>query len=579
MYRMNYHISYNNPHSHYIDIELHIENHAHDELFLQLPAWRPGRYELAHYAKNILRFDVSTPDGKALLSHKVSKDRWRVETGHTASIIVRYNYYAYQMDAGASYLDEHQLYLNFINCLVYAEGRMEETCQVRLQLPDTYRIACGLKQVEHHTLQARDYYQLVDSPMIASATLQHLAYQVHNSTFHIWLQDVAGIDTHKWIEPFRAFTKAQIEMFGSFPEPDYHFLFQILPYRHYHGVEHQNSTVITLGPDYKIETQAMFNDLMGISSHELFHTWNVIRIRPAEMLPYNFTGENYFRTGFVAEGLTTYYGDLFLARAGVYSREQYLEEINKLLKRHFDNPGRLNMSVADSSYDLWLDGYVPGIPGRKVSIYNEGAIAALLLDLELRRSSHNVRSLDDVMRLLWQRHGVEMKGYTYDDYRNIVEEVAGADMALYFEECIEGHIDLLPRLEQALSYVGLSLTRQEARAPLESLLGCRCILKDGKTMVDSLAPGSPAIAMLSKGDELVALAGRRVEANADELFFFYLNTTPAEAVTVHVFRDNRLTEVLLPLGHERYFVQYLVAAWPEADKEHLTNQRLWLGQY
>jgi predicted metalloprotease with PDZ domain len=578
MHRMNYHISYTNPHSHFVDIELRIENHSGQELFLHLPAWRPGRYELAHYAKNIQRFEVSTSEGKALPHQKVSKDRWKVETGSSSAIVVKYNYYAYQMDAGASYLDEHQLYLNFINCLVYAEGRMEEPCRLTLQLPETYRIACGLTQVEHHTLEARDYYQLVDSPMIASATLQHGAYQVQGSTFHIWVQDVAGIDTHKWIEPFRAFTKAQIEMFGSFPEPDYHFLFQILPYRHYHGVEHQNSTVITLGPDYKIETQAMVKDLMGISSHELFHTWNVIRIRPAEMLPYNFTGENYFRTGFVAEGLTTYYGDLFLARAGVLSREQYFEEIHKLLKRHFDNPGRLNMSVADSSYDLWLDGYVPGIPGRKVSIYNEGAIAALLLDLELRRSSQNKRSLDDVMRLLWQRHGKDMIGYTFDDYRNIVEEVAGADMTHYFEECIEGRIDLLAKLEEALAYMGISLARQESLSPLESLLGCRCILKDGKILVDTMAPGSPAVAMLSKGDELVALGGRRVEANADELFAFYLATTPAETLTIHIFRDNQLREILLPLGAQLYYPYYQLVSWADEGSGQLYSQQLWLGQ-
>ena len=199
------------------------------------------------------------------------------------------------------------------------------------------------------------------------------------------------------------------------------FLYQLLPYKHYHGVEHQNSTVITLGPAELLMTEALYKEFLGVSCHELFHAWNIKSIRPAEMQPYDYSRENYFRTCYVAEGVTTYYGEYLLARAGVRTAAQYFEELNAVLRKHFDDRGRDNLSLADASMDLWLDGYKPGVPDRKVSVYHKGALVALLLDLTLRRLSQHQRSLDDVMRRLYQEFGQTGIGYTEADYQRIVD--------------------------------------------------------------------------------------------------------------------------------------------------------------
>jgi predicted metalloprotease with PDZ domain len=291
--------------------------------------------------------------------------------------------------------------------------------------------------------------------MIASASLQHYTYKVQSTTFHIWVQGDCMLDWEQVTTDFRKFTEVQMEMMQGFPCSDYYFLFHWLPFQHYHGVEHQNSTVITLGPASQAE--ALYADMLGISSHELFHTWNVIRIRPAELLPYDFTKENYFPTGFVAEGITTYYGDLFLVRAGVFSVEAYLKELSQTLNKHFKLGNRSSLSLIDSSFDLWLDGYTMGAPGRKVSIYNKGALAALILDLEIRRLTKNARSLDDVIRELWKQFGDMQSGYTLQDYQQIVEAVAGQNYQAYFDECIYGTTPLQDRASRALGYVGCEL--------------------------------------------------------------------------------------------------------------------------
>ncbi len=211
-----------------------------------------------------------------------------------------------------------------------------------------------------------------------------------------------------------------------------------------------------LGPDD--EGEGLYNDLLGVSSHELFHAWNAIRIRPQELLPYDFTQENYFPTCFVVEGCTTYYGDLFLRRASVFNDELYVKELQVYMKRHFEHSRHAAQSLLESSWDLWLDGYEKGIPERKVSVYHKGALVALILDLYLRKKTDHERSLDDVMRLLWQRFGRPFVGYVYQDYQAVVEEVAGESLDWYWAECIAGTTPLENRLNEALAFIGLQMT-------------------------------------------------------------------------------------------------------------------------
>src|SRR5690606_35838799 len=218
---------------------------------------------------------------------------WAIELEGVNSVTIHYQYYAHQMDGGGSVVDDTQVYINFINCLLYADGQMDKPCQVQLSLPEHYIIACGLEQ-EGQLLMADSYYHLVDSPLMASPTIQKLSYSVAGYDFHIWINGDWHPDPNKLLPAFKAFTKVQISIMEGFPCPEYHFMFQILPYRFYHGVEHFNSTVIVLGPSESMDTTESMENLLGVSSHELFHTWNVIRIRPKEMLPYAFDRENYF---------------------------------------------------------------------------------------------------------------------------------------------------------------------------------------------------------------------------------------------------------------------------------------------
>ena len=572
-----YHVSFENPLTFYLQIQLMVEvpADAPSSLAFQLPAWRPGRYELQNFGQKIQRVDFSDAETDEPLPYrKVTKDRWEVSGAAGRSVRVRYNFYAHQMDAGGSWLDETQLYLNPVQALMYAEGHQDLPCQLTLVVPPDWRLACGLPQSKPNVLEAKNFDQLADAPLIASPTIQHQQYEAGGLPFHVWAQgEEALVNWPRLLADFKAFSEEQLTLFGGFPVQEYHFLNQFLPYQHYHGVEHHNSTVITLGPAELLMHEALYKELLGVSCHELFHTWNIKAIRPAEMQPYDYARENYFRTCYIAEGITTYYGEYLLARSHVRTPAQYFEELNTVLRKHYADAGGQNLSLADASMDLWLDGYKPGVPDRKVSVYHKGALTALLLDLTLRQLHGHARSLDDVMRRLYEDFGKTGLGYTDEDYARIVREVAGRKMQVYFDKFINGTAPLQEPLDKALHTVGCQLVAYENASASEGLFGFRTLVKNERTEVTYIWPNSPAAAVLTVDDEIVAINGRRVELNLQSLL-----STGLPLYEVAVFRQNRLVlvELLAQVG-TNFGPRYAVEKLAEADEAQKAGYQKWLG--
>ncbi len=544
-------VAYQLPHKHLIDFALHIPTKGADTLRLQLPVWRPGRYELQNFVRNIQRIYAVSETGEPLPLHRVARNTWELTTKGAKKATLHYNYFAKQLDAGGSWLDEQLLYINWINCVFYVEGRISEPYELQLHLPEDYRISCGLLQTALHRLYAADFYELVDAPMLASAYLQHRSYRVEgwDADFHIWFYGECLPDWQQIITDFQKFTKAQLELFGDFPATDFHFQFIIAPWQIYHGVEHRNSTIIVLGPDTDFQEQYFYDHILGIASHELFHFWNVIRIRPKELTPYDFTKEIYFPTGFVVEGLTTFYGDYMLYRSGVWTFERFLEEINAELKKYAENFGRKIMSLADASLDLWTGGYAAGIPHRKISIYNEGSLAALLLHLWLLDATAGKKSLDDVMRLLWQNYGKEGIGYTLDDYKKVVSQVASRPMDEYFDRYIEGTDDLADAISTLAHWIYCEAERVPAQHAWERRFGLSLQKQTGHLSVAQVIPDSPADKVLAIKDKILSVNDLVIQDLAE--MSLIMEHLPVIKLTVN--RDERVHQVILEADGQHYF--------------------------
>ncbi|MEQ8925781.1 MAG: hypothetical protein RLO81_08190 [Fulvivirga sp.] len=247
-----------------------------------------------------------------------------------------------------------------------------------------------------------------------------------------------------------------------------------------------------------------------MSSHELFHAWNILKIRPKEMMPYDFGKAPVFPTGFVAEGFTTYYGDLFLVQSGVFDYQWYFNELSTLFQRHFHNGGRLNNSVVDSSLDLWVDGYQVGAPNKKSSIYVEGAMVALTLDLMIRSKFNSRKSLNDVMSVLWNDFAKKDIGYSINDIQLICEDVYEESLSQYFEENVYGVKDKTELISKLLKEVGCELSIKSNENLLEGYLGLKTAEQDGTLVVMSIEEKSLGEKHFSFKDKIKKIDGELV---------------------------------------------------------------------
>ena len=498
---IHYTISCPNPASQFLRIDLKFSFQAGENIRLQLPAWRAGRYQIANYAQNLRGLTAETQGGQAVSLQKITKDCWSLEVEETTAIHLSYDYWAGKMDAGSAWVDDQQVYVNLVNCCFEIMGRSEEAFELQLDLPNYPKQILTLKQTGTSTWMAENYQVLADATVLAAKKVEQETYAIGNTRFHAWFHGEIHFDRSRFIDQFRAFSSRMIADFGSFPEEEYHFIFQLLPYPHYHGVEHRRGTVITFGPASSLAEEEAQEELLGISCHELYHAWNVCRIRPKEFLPYAFSKETYTQAGLVLEGVTTYFGDLYLLKSGAYDLPTYLRHLEKIVQREAAHFGWKNASIEESSIDLWLDGYVTGIPDRKVNIYSRGALLSLCLDVILLQEGS---SLAQVMKGMWESFGLPFKGYEVQDFEKQIAAKARnpEKITRFFDAYVRGKADLYPVLEDCFNALGIEIQKTLSENTLLNQVG---IQLNGQQVVQQIHPESKAYQHLMVHDQLLNL--------------------------------------------------------------------------
>ena len=564
---INYNISYQNPHKHLIDFELITSTKNKEKIQFQLSAWRPGRYQLADFAQNIISWQAYNEKDEKLSFKKITKDLWEVECKNCNEIKIIYNFYANQLDAGSCYLDEYQLYINPVHCMFYITDRMNDEYRLNMNLPNDYTIASSMIQTGN-ILIVKGYDLLAESPIICSNSLQHDTYCINGITFNLWFQGKCQPNWEKLKKDFTAFTKSQIHHFGGFPVDEYHFFFQITPYRSYHGVEHTKNTVLLLGPGNEIMDKR-YEDLLGVCSHELYHTWNIKAIRPIEMYPYDYTKENYFRTGFVAEGVTTYMGDLMLYNSGVFNWKEFVKTQNQNLERHLMNYGRYNLSVADSGFDNWLDGYKLGAPNRKISIYPDAALCMLMVDIEIIKNSNGKNSLHSVMKELYQEFALKSRGYSENDFENLCVKYGGAKVEEIFKNHIYGTKNYIPSLENALNLVGIELKEKKNANLTAQYFGFVAVKENKKLIIKKVEPNSETDKNeIAVEDEITEVNGKKIKNNFSDTL-----RDCKKMVKFKIKKKFSEKEITLTIGN--YYKLLELVKIKEPSKKQLKFRKIW----
>jgi predicted metalloprotease with PDZ domain len=568
---MEYQLTFDHENQQFISIELFIDVKT-EETTVQLPTWRPGRYQEADFAKNVKGFKVFNDDGKSVGFSKTNKTTWLIDSSNTKTINVSYKYYAVELNAGSSFLNAEQLYINPVNCFLFVKDQVDELHTVSIKLPQHWQYAGPLKY-DNNQFTASSYDELADSPFICSPNLQYRKYTVQEVDFYIWFNGIIKPEWDRLIDDFKAFTLKQIEKFTEFPTQEYHFLIQILPYKGYHGVEHKKCTVITLGPSYDVFGK-LYKELLGVSSHELYHTWNVKAIRPIEMYPYDFVRPNYTKLGYVAEGVTTYQGDLMLFKSGVFSLKQYLKELAQQFQKHFDNFGRFNYSVGESSWDTWLDGYELGIPGRKVSIYTEGCLLAFALDVLILKATDRTRNLDVVMRALYFNHALKNKGITENEYLAAINNTTGEDFSWFFDQYYNGTKAYETLLMDCLDDLGLSLESKPSKDYVAAFLGVKGLYVNDGLKVKIIYPGSGAdLSGMMVDDTIVAVNSIKINRDLDRWLQFFHDD---EILLTLYTSQGILKQVKVPHTNRTYFRNYEIIKLSKLEKPQQNMFDAWI---
>lgn len=597
-----YRIRIHDAHAHLFEVTLLVLRPDPAGQRLALPVWIPGSYLVREFARNIIEIHAETVVSRKWRAHaleKLDKNTWRAAPC-LGVLCVTYLVYAWDPSVRAAHLDATHAFFNGTSVFLRVVGQDHLPHEVEIVKParspqSRWRVATTLEEATAERYgfgiyRAGDYDELVDHP-VEIGTFELGSFSTAGASHDIVITGrVPNLDMARLGHDLQRICHAQIALFEPTrpraPFKRYAFLMNVLS-EGYGGLEHRSSTaLVTTRRGLPVMGESGMSDayftFLGLASHEYFHSWNVKRIKPAAFVPYNFDRENYTSLLWVFEGFTSYYDDLMLARCGLISELRYLQTLAKTIADVRRGSGRKRQSVAESSFDAWIKYYRPDENSLNAvaSYYKKGALVALALDLTLRLASRGRRSLDDVMRALWERYGRTFysggaEGLAEDGFARLAREATGVDITRVVRQWAYGTVD--PPLEALLRPFGVSLTMSTEGAPGPAgsdrhvTLGIKCKGEGGLCRISSISESSVAHkAGLAAGDYLMALDGLRVPGDGPAgLLERY---APGQQIDAHVFRRDEL--LIVPLTLEaRVPDECTLAVMPGANR----LRRSWLG--
>lgn len=543
---VSYRVSFDHVQAHYVDVEMSIVPPEAGDIELFMPVWTPGSYLVREYAQHLDRVTATDHEDKSLQVDKLTKNRWKIEYSGDKPVQVNYRIYCNELSVRTNFADSDFAILNGAATFLTLKAYIEEPHRVDLDLPTAWKTsvtALPRDSVEPaHRYMAENFDQLVDSPiLLGNPTIQPFEvggathYLVNQGGGPLWNAAEAAADTAKIVAEHQ-------RMWGTVPYERYYFLNLVAESGG--GLEHDNSTVL-LTSRWSFRDPRSYQRWLGLVSHEFFHTWNVRRLRPRGLSSYDYEVENYFDELWVAEGITSYYDDLALARASLNSPEEYLSALSRQITTLQTTPGRRRQSLDESSHDTWIKFYRSNENSRNttISYYNKGAVVAFLFDIQVRMATNNSRSLDDVMRQLYDQFG-NGRGYTNQDVLDTASEISGKDLSAWYGQAIESTDEL--DYEQALEWLGLKFKQpsdaSESNAPW---IGIATSSGGGRVTVSRVIEGSPAFeAGINVDDELIGLEGFRLSGSFDDRLKQFAEQ---DAVRVLLARRGELLELSVDL--------------------------------
>jgi predicted metalloprotease with PDZ domain len=602
---ISYTVSMPKPHTHLFEVEVrmsHVATIVPRQETLVMPVWQPGSYLIREFERHVQDFTATDSTGRPLAWEKIDKNSWRVVLRPEGGLMAAYEWratyrvYANELSVRTSELNSDHAFWNNTNLLMYLDGHIQHPSTLRISPPSGWKIATGLPAVpgEPNTFRAENFDVLYDSPVEVS-DFKVLSFEVKGVPHRIVIDGEGNYDPELMKRDVKKIVEAEVELMGGeIPYHDYTFILHLRANAG-GGLEHLNSTALgyprfgfriaasersNSAAPFAVQSERNYQGFLGLVAHEFFHLWNVKRIRPDALGPFDYTKENYTKVLWVAEGITDYYADIALRRAGLVSDKDFLAATARAIQGVQETPGRLVQSAEESSFDTWIKYYRQdeNSVNSQVSYYEKGALLGLLLDLEIRKRSSGAKSLDDVMRYLYTEFYKKGRNYAPQDFQKTCELMAGSSLDQFFSRYVRGRDEL--DYDAAFNVAGLRLDTTGVTDPSQppaqkAYFGADLAQESDRLMVRRVDAGSPAYEQgLNAGDQIVAIDGMRTSR---EFFLARLNEKkPGDRVHLTVFRFDDLHSFDIKLG-TRNASDFRIIPVAQPTDEQKRNYQAWLG--
>ena len=560
--QIEYRIRIEDPNANIYEVEIEIRGIRETSVRVSMPAWAPGFYRIRDFARNVQNFEAETRSGGRRLDwQKTDKHTWEIPKQPTDDVIVTYELYSERLTFEMADISGPATYM-------YVVGHKHVPVALRYDKPRSWDVYTGLER-RGGAYRAPDYDVFIDAPSFVGE-FRVLEFSSQDTPYRLVFSDPdVEFNEEQVLGDVQDIVEAGVEIFGSVPYENYTFLFKVRPTPGSGGLEHLNSTRITVGRnDFSSGTR--YERFLYVIAHEFFHVWNVKRIRPAALGPFDYAQEVYTRLLWVSEGLTSYYGRLLLVRSGILDPNEYLSRLGQEINTFQHRPGRLVMSAEEASWNTWLAS--DNSDNNTISYYTKGEIIGFLLDIEIRARTDNEKSLDDVMRYLMETYADKGIGFPEEGFLEALNSVSGSDFGEFYAATVQQSSDL--DYNRYARQAGIQVRPQ--RQPSSLYMGVEVDEAEGNlARISRVLPDSPAQeAGFNRGDLLIAFEDRRITFNNFEGEF--RRRKLGETIEVTVARGQDIVQLELTPG-EIQRETWMINETPGPTAEQVELRRLWIG--
>ena len=568
--QINYTLAFPEAQAHYVEVEMNISGINEPTIDLKLPVWTPGSYMVREFAKNVESL-TAEHGGKVLSAKKTNKNTWHIELAGATAVKVKYKIYCFEISVRTSFINAAQGFISSAATFLYPAGMTGNPSTIHIKPYKGWTtVSTSLESVNNDpfTLQAPNYDILFDSP-IEIGTQDVFGFNTGGVKYEIAMCLGGNYDKERLKKDLKDIVEKETAIFGENPNKRYVFIVHNY-LKSGGGLEHLSSTVLGASRDAYANEDG-YQRFLTLAAHEHFHLWNVKRLRPAALGPFDYDNENYTTDLWIAEGFTAYYDNLIVHRLGRYTVDNYLSALADDINLIENQPGNKVQPLYEASFDAWIKYYRPNENSNNsgVSYYSKGAVMAMLLDLEIIHHSEGKYSLDDVMKEAYTEfYKNQKRGYADIEFKQLLEKYAG-NLDRFYEQYVWGVADI--DYNKYLGYAGFKLINNMADNNIPAL-GITTVVVNGKTLITSVIRNSAAwIDGLNVNDELIAINGQPFTDVASAM----TGKSIGNKLTINLIRDGLPVSLIVTLRKNPQ-VKYYIASVEKPTNKELMIRNQWL---